>query len=334
MVFQPYWLNLEISTKKNKMITVRTPFRLSFFGGSTDYESFYREHGSFLIGTTIDKYAYLTLRERPNTLSKEHLVMYSKMEHAPSIDDISNPLIRETFRFMKLNKHVEFFSLADTPSRTGLGGSSSYCVGLLYLLHKFQNRAIGKRNLAKDAIQIERKILKEAGGIQDQIWPAYGGFSSIEIDRGGDFKVKPLPVSDDFLSELEESIVLIYTNEQRTQEEIAKSHEGADKKRILDLSKEAYGAFVNEDIRYVGELLFESWKMKRDISPLISTPKVDETIETVMGCGAYGAKLLGTGGCGFVMAICNDVVKETIEDIYRDSVLPVRFDKEGVTQIL
>ena len=315
------------------MIIVKTPLRISLFGGSTDYESYYKENGSFLIGATINKYAYLSMRIRPRILAKESVVVYSKMEFVKSFDEIHNSLIRATLKYKNVNDFIEFFSFSDVPSRTGLGGSSSYCVGLLYLINKLYNLPIDKKELIKDAIQIERIMLKEAGGIQDQIWPAYGGLGSIEIGKDGNFAVRPLPISEEFYHELEDSLVMIYTNEQRGQEEIAKSHESKYKDKLLEISREAYKRFLEENLLSIGELMYESWLEKRDISPLISTRKVDETIKTVMGCGAYGAKLLGAGGCGFVLALCDPEVKKTLKEKFADSILDIKFEKEGVSQI-
>lgn len=316
------------------MIIAKTPLRISLFGGSTDYESFYKEHGSFLIGTTIDKYSYLSMRFRPRILSNEHLIVYSKMDYSKDFEGIQNPLIRETLRYGGVKDFIELFSFADIPSRTGLGGSSSYCVGLLYLIDQLYGRTSDKKKLVNDAITVERKILKETGGIQDQIWPAYGGLNSIEINTAGKYSVKPMPVSEDFRKELEDSMVLIYTNEQRNQNEIAEAHENKDKKQILQLSRQAYTAFVQEDIKTIGQLLHSSWKEKRAIDPrLISSQKVDDAIAQIMLNGAYGAKLLGTGGCGFILAICNSHAKERLSSIYGDFVLPFKFESDGVRRI-
>jgi D-glycero-alpha-D-manno-heptose-7-phosphate kinase len=217
------------------MIIIKTPFRISFFGGSTDYKSFYEEYGSFIIGATIDKYVWLSARFRPKILPKHHSIAYSKLETATSVDDIQNPLIREVLKHHKIKEHIDFHSAADIPARTGLGGSSSFCVGMVHLIKNLKGEKTNKETTAKTAIKIEREILKESGGIQDQIWAAYGGLNTIEINKKGGFKVKPLPISEKFKKELEESIVLIYTNNQRNQNEIAQSHEHKDKKKILRL---------------------------------------------------------------------------------------------------
>jgi D-glycero-alpha-D-manno-heptose-7-phosphate kinase len=214
-----------------------------------------------------------------------------------------------------------------------LGGSSSFCVGLLYLINQLYKHTSDKKTLVLDAIKIEREILQETGGIQDHIWPVYGGLNSIEIHQDGNFFVKPLPITEDFYKEIEKSVVLIYTNEQRIQEEIAKSHESKDKTRILDISHKAYEFFIKEDIKSIGELLYESWKEKRGLSSLISNTKIDQTVSTVIEKGAYGAKLLGAGGCGFVLAICNPKVKEILTDIFKDSILSIQFESDGVSKI-
>lgn len=313
------------------MIIVKSPLRISFFGGSTDYESFYKEHGSFIIGTTIDKYIWLSARYRPKILPKEHSIAYSKLEVVSSFEEVQNPLIREVLKYHDIRNHIDFTSSADVPSRTGLGGSSSFCAGMIHLMKNLKGEVSEKKDIAKTAIHIERNILKESGGIQDQIWAAYGGFNTIKIDRNGDFEVTPIPVSDNFKRELEESIVLIYTNDQRNQNEIAQSHENKDKKKILDLSLKAYDYFIKEDIKGIGELLLESWNEKRKISSLISTEKIDKMAEIVMSMGAYGIKLLGSGGCGFLMVICNSDVKKKIVEEFKENILEFKFEDKGTS---
>lgn len=303
------------------------------FGGSTDYEDFYKEHGSFLIGTTIDKYAYLSMRFRPALLPKEHVISYSSLDSVNDINNIKNQLIRETLKFKNVKSFIEFFSFSDIPSRTGLGGSSSYCVGLLHLINKLYGIADDKQTLANDAIQIERKILKESGGIQDQLWASYGGFKNIEIKQNGNILVKNMPITDEFKTCIENSILLIYTNTQRTQNEIAKSHENKNKTEILSIAKEAYTYFIKEDLKSIGNLLYESWKLKSSISNLISNDNVNYLISKIMSYGAYGAKLLGSGGGGFIMVISNENVKKKLIKEFKNYILDINFENNGVTQI-
>lgn len=311
------------------MIIVKSPLRVSFFGGSTDYESFYKEHGSFIIGTAIDKYVWLSARYRPKILESKYFIGYSKLEIVSSFDEIHNPLIREVLKYSDPEGYIDFNSSADVPARVGLGGSSSFCVGMLHLLKELRGEPVDRKELARAAIHIERNVLKESGGIQDHIWAAYGGFNIITIEKNGDFTVKPVPVSNAFTQAFEDSIVLIYMNSQRDQNEIAQSHEDKDKKNILELSRKAYEHFLKEDIKGIGELLLETWNEKRNLSSFISTEKIDAVVDTVMGMGAYGVKLLGSGGCGFLMVICDPSVKEKMMEKFKEYVLEFKFENRG-----
>jgi D-glycero-alpha-D-manno-heptose-7-phosphate kinase len=316
------------------MVTAKSPFRVSLFGGSTDYKGFYEQYGSFIIGTPIDKYCYISMRYRPKIFSQQYFCTYSKYELVDTIDELKNPLIRETLRYFDV-KPIEIFSFSDIPSRTGLGGSSAYCVAMSYIIDKLKKSNLSKREIIDSAIKIEREILKESGGIQDQIWPFAKGFSSIDIHTDGTYDIKPLPITEEFEQALQESMVLIYTEEQRNNDAIAKSHENdiENKLQILQTAKEAYNLFVQEDLEGIGRLLYESWLSKEKISPYISNGKIKVIIDDVMGMGAYGAKLLGSGGCGFILAICNPFVKNKLISKYKESILDFNIDKTGVTSI-
>lgn len=317
------------------MLIVRSPLRLSLFGGSTDYESYYRDKGAFLIGVTINKHVYLSMRYRAKILGDQSIITYSRSDIVKDWDEIHNPLIRESLKFKQLIHPIDFNSFSDIPSRTGLGGSSSFCVGLLYLINILQNTPQSKKDLIRDAIHVERHILNEAGGIQDQVWPVYGGLNTMEIFQNGDFKVKPLGVTEEFMTEFQNSMLLIYTNSQRQQEEIAQSHETKwqYKSNIETIARNAHSFFINEDIRQIGRLLKFSWEAKREISRLITTPLIDEIVNLSMDMGAYGAKLLGSGGCGFVLVICDPKVREKLKDVFRDQIMDFQLTTQGVTEI-
>lgn len=315
------------------MILVKSPFRVSFFGGSTDYADFYEQHGSFIFGCTINKYAYLSIRNKPKILSEESTVSYSKLERVKNLNEIENPLIKETLKYFDVNGSIEFISFSDIPSRTGLGGSSSYCVGMSHLLRTFLGKEISKKQIAKDAINIERNILKESGGIQDQIWAAYGGLNTIEIKKDGDFFVKPLPLSHEFRGHLRDSMILIYSKEQRSCDNIARSHENKDKTNILKIAHEAYSHLLSEDVKSMGDLMYQAWLEKSKISNNISTQSVNSIISSCMNAGAYGAKLLGAGGCGFVLVLCDPIVKKRICEIFSESILDFDFDYNGACSI-
>lgn len=315
------------------MIIVRSPFRVSFFGGSTDYEEFYKLHGSFIIGTTIDKYVYLSMRVRPSIFSNESSIVYSKLQLIKNLDDIQNPLIRETLKFKNVQIPIEFTSFSDIPSQTGLGGSSAFCTGMLHTINKLFNIAQDKKQLISDSIHIERNILNEPGGIQDSIWPVYGGLKSIEIKQNGEFLIKPVPVTEEFLQELQNSTLIIYTNSQRNVNSVAKSHENKDKLKILNIAKEAYTYFIKEDIKTIGELLYTAWIEKSKISDLISNQNIDEVVSSVMNMGAYGVKLLGSGGCGFLLVMCDPITKQKISDRFKNDILDFSFETGGVSTI-
>ena len=317
------------------MVITKTPYRISFFGGGTDLNQWFRENGGAVISTTIDKYCYLSMRFRPSILSKKYLCTYSKYELSDTIDEIKNPLIRETLRYFNVDKPIELFSFTDIPARTGLGGSSSYCVGMCCLINKIKQLNLSKNQIINSAIDIERNILKESGGIQDQIWPLSNGLSSIEIDTKGNFYVKPMPVTEEFSDELLNSFTLIYTDEQRNTDVIAKSHENdiQNKLNILNLAKQSYNLFLKEDIKSIGEYLYESWLSKERISPLISNIKTKEIIDDVMHMGSYGSKLLGSGGCGFVLVISDSIVKQKIVNKYNGYVLDFKFNTNKILEV-
>ena len=315
------------------MIISKAPMRISLFGGSTDYKSFYEKHGSIIIGSTINKYSYNTIYYRPKIVGNESIVKYSILEMVKDIDEIRNPLVRETLKYYKVFKPIELNFESDIPSRTGLGGSSACCVSLASSVCSLMEIATDKHQICLDAIKIERELLKEAGGIQDQIWTCYGGFNIITIQKNGEFSIRKLPISDDFKKEFENSLLLIYTKKQRSSNDPSKSQEEKDKKKILHISKEAINSFSNNDIKSIGYLLYESWIEKSSMSPLISNFFVNGVIDDIVKSGAYGAKLLGSGGGGFILAICNPKVKKKLENKYKDLVVDFKFESEGLKTI-
>ena len=312
------------------MIITRAPFRVSLFGGSTDYEEFYKEHGSLIIGSTIDKYTYTSFRLRPSIVSDHSVIAYSKLETPSQIKDIKHPLIRETLKYCNIKESVDLHFFADIPSRTGLGGSSSFCVSLL----KSLNPHLSKKDMSKSAIEIERHVLNESGGIQDQIWASYGGFNIIEIKQNGNFFIRPLSISEEFVNHLLQSVILIYTNSQRTTNKIAESHENKNKVDLLSIARESITCFNQENIADLGKLLLESWKIKKSFSNLISTSKVEEISNTLLANGFYGFKLLGSGGSGFMLGIGPPKSISKAKDIFKSQVLDFSFEKEGVSNVL
>ena len=312
------------------MIITRAPFRISLFGGSTDYESFYKDHGSLIIGSTIDKYTYTSFRLRPSIVSDRSIIAYSQLETPSKIKDIRHPLIRETLKYCNIKGSIDLHFFSDIPSRTGLGGSSAFCVSLIKALKPDLN----KKDIAQATIEIERHILNESGGIQDQIWSAYGGFNVIEINPNGSFLVKPVSITEEFRKYFSDHMILIYTNRQRTNGEIPKSHENKNKIDLLDIARASLNCFETEDILTLGKLLLESWKIKKSFSDLITTSQVEEISTILSSHNFYGFKLLGSGGGGFVLGIGSQKSIAKVMKIFTTQVLDFSFENEGTSSII
>ncbi len=315
------------------MIISKTPYRVSLFGGSTDYESFYSKHGSLLIGFAIDKYCYITSRNNPDIFDYMSKISYSKIEIVNSNRDIQHNGVRGVLEYFDLlHERLEINCLSDLPSQTGIGSSSSFIVGLINAI-KHKNQYTPKQ-LAQYAIDIERKHLNETGGIQDQIWAAYGGMNSIHIDCDGSFFVKPLPVSGDFIQYFLDHSFLIYTGSDRKSFNISSSHDtgsnDTNKHRILEISREGYDAFCNENIQKIGDLLKESWLAKKKISNLICDQKTDNLINQLYSYGMIGGKLIGSGGSGFVYGITKDkIAKDVIKKSFFKNFIDFDISKTG-----
>ena len=313
------------------MIISKTPFRISLFGGSTDYESFYSEHGSLLIGFTIDKYCYISVRENPKIFDYKSKISYSEIERVDDNALIKHNGVRGVLEYMNLlNERLEISTFSDLPAQTGIGSSSAFVAGLIKALSPLTN----KLNLAKLAILVERYHLKEAGGIQDQIWAAYGGLNSIEIDRDGIFNVRPLPVSDEFIRDFIERSFLIYTGNNRQSFKIASSHDTGskddNKHNIQSLAYEGLSAFSDENIDEIAYVLDKSWQAKKNISKLVSTPEIDEMMDYLSNYGMLGGKLIGSGGSGFIFGIAKDMrEKEHIKQMFSQKYIDFSISKTG-----
>lgn len=303
------------------MITCKAPYRISLSGGSTDYESFYSQYGSLLVGFGLNNHCYVTVKPLHSFDNINFQAFYSHAERVERIDQIQNPGIRGTLQFLKeqripdLNK-IAIYIQNDLPSQTGIGSSSSLIVALLQAIYEMYNVVYTKKTLAKDAIYIERELLREAGGIQDQIWASYGGLSSIEIERNGEFFVRPIPVYDEQIKEFQKWSLLFCVNIGRQSYEIAKSHQNVNalesKRKILELSEEMLKMFSGGYWEDVGLILHKSWENKKQISGLISNSDIDRYYDIALNNGAFGGKLLGTGGGGFLYIMCEPTDRDKI----------------------
>lgn len=290
------------------MIITRTPFRISFFGGGTDYPPWFMENGGAVLSTTIDKYCWITCRELPPFFEHRSRVIYSLIENVKEIDEIKHPSARECLRFKKIRCGVEIHHDGDLPARTGLGSSSSFTVGLLHALYAMEGKMVSKRQLSLDAIHVEHKMIRENVGCQDQVAAAFGGLNRISFSADGLFKVEPVVLEPARMEGLQSRLMLFYTGTSRVASEVAAEQvENIPKKRqelarMFEMVDEAIGILAGKgDLAAFGELLHETWTIKRELSSRISTPEIDHIYESARSAGALGGKLLGAGGGGFVL---------------------------------
>jgi D-glycero-alpha-D-manno-heptose-7-phosphate kinase len=291
------------------MVITSTPLRVSFFGGGTDYPVWYREYGGSVLSTTIDKRCYITCRRLPPFFEYHSRVSYSKVENVSRNDAIEHPSVRACLKFLGIEEGIEVHHVADLPARTGLGTSSAFTVGLLHALYALKNQMCDKRSLASEAIHVEQDLLGEAVGAQDQVSAAYGGFNRINFHTNGSIDAKRILVSQDRLIELEQHLALYFTGFSRTASEIAQ-----EQLRVTPLKKQELNTmlqFVDEaeaivanhqrSLHEFGQLLHESWQIKRTLTQKISNASIDEIYEAGLSAGALGGKLLGAGGGGFML---------------------------------
>jgi D-glycero-alpha-D-manno-heptose-7-phosphate kinase len=319
------------------MIICRTPFRISFLGGGTDYPSWYRKHGGAVLATTIDKYGYITCRHLPPFFEHRICLVYSKMEYCQTVDEIAHPAAREVLRFLNVTRGVEVHHDADLPARSGMGSSSAFTVGLLHAIHAMQGRMIGKQQLMTEAIHLEQDILKESVGSQDQVLAAHGGLNHVQFHTNGQISVRPVTISTERIAELNSNLMLFYTGIKRTASNIADSfvNNFEHKKRQLRVMKDLVDeglAILNggSDIADFGELLHEAWQAKRSLSSAVSNPEVDKLYERARSAGAIGGKLTGAGGGGFLLLFVEPDRQDEVRDELSELIhVPFKFDFSG-----
>ena len=320
------------------MIITRTPFRVSLFGGGTDYPAWYKEHGGAVIGAAIDKYCYLHVRRLPPFFGHRHRIVYSKIELVDRIDEIAHPVVRAVLEDADLPYGVEIHHAGDLPARAGLGSSSSFSVGILHALALLQGQETDKRGLAHDAINLEQVRLAEAVGCQDQVWAAYGGFNRIDFPAEGDFSVTPVDVRGGGREELENAMLLVFSGLSRYAHKIAekqiasigdKTAELREMRSMVD-SAEAIIAGADNPVAELGRLLNEGWRLKRSLHPEVANDEIDALIEKGLAAGACGAKLLGAGGGGFVLFLCPADRREGVLQALSEMIsVPVGMDFTG-----
>lgn len=290
------------------MIISRTPFRISFFGGGTDYPVWFKEHGGAVLATTIDKYCYISSRYLPPFFEHRTRIAYSRIEQAKTNADIEHPAVRGVLQHLNISHGLEIHHDGDLPARTGLGSSSSFTVGLLHSLYALQHTMPSKAELAHAAIHVEQNILQESVGCQDQVMAAHGGLCRLQFFQNGEIGYTPLVMKPERLTAFQDHLLLYFTGFSRTASEIAKEQIAKTKQRRVELF--AMLQMVQEGVSILsgdrnladfGELLHEAWMVKRSLTSKITTPMIDDIYEAARGAGALGGKLLGAGGGGFML---------------------------------
>ncbi len=325
------------------MIITRTPFRMSFFGGGTDYPAWYAEHGGAVLATTIDKYCYITCRHLPPFFEHKHRIVHSHIENVRNIDEIKHPAVRAVLGWVGCERGLEIHHDGDLPARSGLGSSSSFTVGLLHALATLEGRYASKEQLARTAINVEQNVIGENVGSQDQVSAAYGGFNLIEFYRNGGFNVSPMVLRQERLAEFQSHLMLCFTGVSRIASEVAKSQidnllqRQAQLHLMREMVDEAIAILQSEtaSIEEVGKLLHESWLCKRSLSEKVSTSEIDHLYEQAINAGATGGKIMGAGGGGFLMLFVKPENQPAVrERLHRLVHVPFKFDEEGSRIVL
>lgn len=321
------------------MIIARTPFRMSFFGGGTDMENFYSEYGGSVLSTTFDKYCYVNVRHLPKFFEYRSNLTYSRVEYVNDYEDIEHPLIRNAMKYLDIHD-IRLMYDADLPARSGLGTSSSFAVGLLNTFYALKGKRADKRKLADDAIYIERILCKEAGGIQDQIAAAFGGFNRIDMSDKG-YVVNPLIISNERKKALNDNLMLFFTGFTRFSSDIQKKTEISREDKVaqlLEMKKlvdDAENILTSKTrLDEFGKLLDYTWQLKRGLSSGISTNEIDVIYEKAKNAGALGGKLLGAGGGGFlVFYVEKEKQKELKKAMGKLLHVPFEFEDVGSTVV-
>lgn len=317
------------------MIITKTPFRMSFFGGGTDMPDFFNEETGAVISTTFDKYVYVTVRHLPRFFDYTSELTYSKLERVNKVEDIQHPMVRNAMKYLDMHElHIAYD--ADLPARSGLGTSSSFAVGLLNAFYSLKGKYVSKKQLANDAIHIERVMCNEAGGWQDQIAASFGGFNRIDFNKDG-YTVTPIIISQERKEELNNNLLLFFTGFTRYSSEIQKNTTNSLKdkkaylKQMLELVDKAQNILENKkiDLDEFGVLLDKTWKLKKETGSKISNSSIDEVYNKGIEAGALGGKLLGAGGGGFILFYVPKEKQDNVRKAVGLLEIPFKFEKGG-----
>lgn len=320
------------------MIITKTPFRMSFFGGGSDIPEFFNMKSGAVLSTTIDKYCYTTVRDLPPFFEYRSEISYSQIERVQRIEEIKHPAVRNAMAMLGMDR-IRLTYEADLPARTGLGTSSSFAVGLLNALHTLKKEKVSKKQLAEEAIFLERNLCKESGGWQDQVAASYGGLNKI-IFENGSFIVQPLMISRYRIETLNKSLMLFFTGFTRLSSQIQKDIDFSQKIReldeIRDLVDESVKILTNEDcnLKKFGQLLDLTWQLKRGLGNNVSNESIDLLYDRAKKAGAIGGKLLGAGGGGFLLLFVEPAYQKSVKEALGSLLcVPFSFENYG-TQVI
>jgi len=326
------------------MIITKTPYRVSFFGGGTDYSQWFKENGGLVISSAINKYCYISVRRLPHFFEYKTRAVYSVVEEVNSHSEIKHPAIRSCLEYLNIQDGLEIHHDGDLPARTGIGSSSSFTVGMLLALHGLNRRMITKKELADEAIKLEQEVMGEDVGIQDQILASHGGFQVLEMGPGDQYNVSPLLLPSDYLQDFEQHVLLAFTGISRFSTKYAKKQInniqlGNTKMQLtemLSITREALDLFSKqESFKTIGKLIDYSWQLKRSLAEGVSNSLIDELYASAKKAGAYGGKILGAGGGGFVMFLAPPEKHQAIKDTLGLKVwVPYKIDTLGAQVML
>jgi D-glycero-alpha-D-manno-heptose-7-phosphate kinase len=313
------------------MIISKTPYRISFFGGGTDFPHYYERFGGCAIGSTINKYCYISLMQRPSFFKGKHKIVWSKMEIINKINQIEHPCVKGLFKYFKIKTGLELHYISDLPANSGIGSSSAFCVGLINALLKFTNIKYDKKKLSELSIFTEQKLLKESVGSQDQVWAAYGGTNYISFDKNK-IIVKKINISKERRFQLSNNLILFFTGKSRFSGDIEKDKiKNIDKNiiyldRIKNLVMESKKILEsNHSLDELGRIFNEYWVLKKKLSNKISNNLIDDIYNKAILLGAGGGKVIGAGGGGFILFFANKKVQKKLISNF-ENLTPVNFD--------
>lgn len=322
------------------MIITKTPFRMSFFGGGTDMESFFREHGGAVISTTFDKYCYVNVRHLPRFFDYSTELSYSTIERVTRVEDIEHPAVRNAMQMLDMHE-LRINYEADLPARSGLGTSSSFAVGMLNAFHALKGQYADKKQLADEAIYLERVLCKEAGGWQDQIAASYGGLNRINFSGDG-YYVHPIIINPERKAQLDYNLLMFFTGFTRFSSEVQKANTSSSAQRVAQLKEmlslvddaERILTDKTSDLNDFGRLLDTTWRLKRGSGKTVSTDDIDMLYEKGLKAGALGGKLLGAGGGGFLVFYVDREHRQAVKDAMSSLLhVPFRFEEGGTSVI-